>query len=193
MSTKNYMVYGPNFQLYSELFDESWVYLELKNTEFEASANRVKVAIPIAVWEAIRFHTVIDFSKVNSTDEELAEEAKQLVADYLSPKNDDLRHLGFSSIHYGEANLSNEDRVQYVLSNFKIERDHQIKLKSEIDAFKLTKSDDAFIQIQMEKEEFNQIELAAANCKMTVEDFVLHAALEKAAQILTSVPSTDEN
>lgn len=58
MSTKNYMAYGPIFQLYSDLFDESWIYLELKNTEFEASANRVKVAIPIAVWEAIRFHTV---------------------------------------------------------------------------------------------------------------------------------------
>lgn len=188
MSTKNYMAYGPNFQLYSDLFDESWVYLELKNTEFEASANRVKVAIPIAVWEAIRFHTVIDFSKVNSTDEELAEEAKQLVADYLSPKNNDLRYLGFSSIHYGEANLSNEDRVQYVLSNFKIERDHQIKLKNEIDALKSQKGTDAFIQIQMEKEEFKQIEMAAENCKMTVEDFVLRATLEKAAQVLASDP-----
>lgn len=188
MSTKNYMAYGPNFQLYSELFDESWVYLELKNTEFEASANRVKVAIPIFVWEAIRFHTAIDFSKVNSTDEELAEEAKQLVADYLSPKNNDLRYLGLSSIHYGEANLSNEDRVQYVLSNFRIERDHQVKLKNEIDALKLTKSDEAFIQIQMEKKEFNQVEMAAANCKMTVEDFVLHAALEKATLVLASDP-----
>ena len=71
MSTKSTIAYGRDFQLYHKAFDEDYVYLELEGTQFEASYNPVKVAIPIHIWEVIRRYRGIDLKYSDKTDAEI--------------------------------------------------------------------------------------------------------------------------
>ena len=62
MSTKSSIACGPNFHLYHEAFEQDAVYLELEQAFFEASPNKVTVAIPVVIWEVIRQHAGADLS-----------------------------------------------------------------------------------------------------------------------------------
>jgi hypothetical protein len=54
MSSKSTLASGPNFRLYTDLFDHAGVYLEMAGVKFESSNDWVKVAIPFPIWEVIR-------------------------------------------------------------------------------------------------------------------------------------------
>ena len=47
MSTKSTITYGDNFHLYTELFDDKHVFLELSAVEFRATPGAITVAIPL--------------------------------------------------------------------------------------------------------------------------------------------------
>ena len=71
MSSKNILAHGPNFHLYSEAINDGHVYLELQNTQFEVTNNRVLLSIPVPIWEVIRSHPGMSFEYAGMTDAEL--------------------------------------------------------------------------------------------------------------------------
>src|SRR5574343_478775 len=71
MSTKSSIACGPNFHLYHEAFEQDAVYLELEQAFFEASPDKVTVAIPVVVWEVIRQYAGADLSWAAKSDEEI--------------------------------------------------------------------------------------------------------------------------
>ena len=71
MSTKSSIACGPNFHFYREAFEQDAVYLELEQAFFEASPDKVTVAIPVVVWEVIRQYAGADLSWAAKTDEEI--------------------------------------------------------------------------------------------------------------------------
>ena len=71
MSTKSSIACGPNFHLYREAFEQDAVYLELEQAFFEASPDKVTVAIPVVVWEVIRQYAGADLSWATKSDEEI--------------------------------------------------------------------------------------------------------------------------
>ena len=71
MSTKSSIACGPNFHFYHEAFEQGAVYLELEQAFFEASPDKVTVAIPVVVWEVIRQYAGADLSWAAKTDEEI--------------------------------------------------------------------------------------------------------------------------
>ena len=71
MSTKSSIAHGPNFHFYHEAFEQDTVYLELEQAFFEASPDKVTVAIPVVVWEVIRQFAGADLSWAAKTDEEI--------------------------------------------------------------------------------------------------------------------------
>jgi hypothetical protein len=71
MSTKSSIACGPNFHFYHEAFEQDAVYLELEQAFFEASPDKVTVAIPVVVWEVIRQYAGADLSWAAKSDEEI--------------------------------------------------------------------------------------------------------------------------
>ena len=79
MSTKWLLIGGDEFQLYQELFDDGFIYLELSQTHFEANPRSVQVRIPIEIWETIRHHGGPDLSLLQKSDEEIRALVEQAV------------------------------------------------------------------------------------------------------------------
>lgn len=71
MSTKFSIACGPDFHFYHEAFEQDAVYLELEKAFFEASPDKVTVAIPVVVWEVIRQYAGADLSWAAKSDEEI--------------------------------------------------------------------------------------------------------------------------
>lgn len=71
MSTKSSIACGPNFHFYHEAFEQDAVYLELEQAYFEASPDKVVVAIPVVIWEVIRQYAGADLSWAAKSDEEI--------------------------------------------------------------------------------------------------------------------------
>ena len=87
MSTRATIAHGPGFHLYHDLADElaePVVYLRLDGADFEASRDGVTVAVPVAVWEAIRTHAGADFALADLTDGELHDRAARAVAERVA-------------------------------------------------------------------------------------------------------------
>ena len=83
MSTKCSLAQGEQFHLYSEVFDSDHVFLEIKGCKFEADNNRIMVEIPIVIWEVIRQQSVVDFSLVDKTDQEIQEKVEHFVQERI--------------------------------------------------------------------------------------------------------------
>ncbi len=71
MSPKCTIVHGSNFDFYQEALDDDHVYLELDTTHFEAGYGRVRVPIPIHIWETIRHLGGAQLGLADKQDDEL--------------------------------------------------------------------------------------------------------------------------
>ena len=80
MSTKSTLVFGKGFSLYEELLERvPHVWLALDGCEFEVSSRRVRVEIPLPVWEVLRQHTPARFDLAPLGDKQLLAEAEKRV------------------------------------------------------------------------------------------------------------------
>lgn len=82
MSTKQSIAWADEFHFYRDMFDEDHVYLDLHPASFEASAGRVSVAIPAAIWQTIRGYQ-FDLSAVGASDAELENKSARLIDDQI--------------------------------------------------------------------------------------------------------------
>lgn len=98
MSTKSSIAHGSNFHLYHEAFEQDAVYLELDRAVFEASPDKVTVAIPILVWEVIRQYAAADLSWAAKSDEEILQWVENEVGERLALSQTDMAQSPFIGI-----------------------------------------------------------------------------------------------
>jgi hypothetical protein len=138
MSNKSTIVSGPTFSLSTDLFDNEQVYLELDGVEFEATNQRVQVAIPIAIWEVIRKHSPLDLSLIDKSDAEIQQMAEAEV-DQRRREDAEVTEQArkwsstLTSLAYGFAETSRETQVAEVRDYFVQLRQWQIKVQKDID------------------------------------------------------------
>ena len=141
MSTKSTVAHGPAFHLYSEVFDEDNVYLEIEGTHFEASYNRVMIPIPIHVWQIIRRCPGTQLNYAKKTDEELRFQAEQDVDDRLKRYQESLQQdssrakaLAFlgGGFVYGDINQPREQQIETGIQHFIKRREHQQQILAAI-------------------------------------------------------------
>ena len=148
MSTKCSLAYGDSFHLYEECFDEDNVYLKLEGVEFEATAERVTVTIPIAIWETIREYTILDLSYADKSDEEIQAMVEEAVDRRIEEYNncDDERQRNITAIigaiPYGLASSSVNEQIEKGLQYFLQQRERQSQIKEQITALKKLNSNE---------------------------------------------------
>ena len=141
MSTKASIAYSNNFHLYHECFDEENVYLELEGVEFNASPNHVTVTIPVAIWETIRQHSVVDLSYADKSDEEIKimveEQVERRIKKYLAASDEKkLKFISLSgSMCYGTADLPRDEQIEKGIEYYFELRERQLTVKNQIEAF----------------------------------------------------------
>jgi hypothetical protein len=130
MSTKETVASGPNFQLYRELLEEDVVYLGLEGLPFEASQQRVTVAIPVPIWEVIRRYPGSDLAFANQTDDELRHYVEQQVDARIEQYHEatpERRPLfaATGALSYGMVDLSREPQIAAGIDYYTRMRAHQ--------------------------------------------------------------------
>ncbi len=136
MSTKATIAHGPNFHLYHEAFEQNVVYLELEKAFFEASPEKVTVAIPVVIWEVIRKQTGIDLSWASKSDEELRQWVENEVDKRIAlsqadtPNRAFVRRLGNQT--FGLASDTRELQIERGLAYCSERRDIQRSLIAQI-------------------------------------------------------------
>lgn len=139
MSTKATLVHGDNFHFYSECFDYDNVYVELENCKFTVTNNLVTVAIPLEIWEKIRYKTIATFDLADKTDKELRADAEWFVSKRLNDikQIEDagrepgiLKMAGF--LVYGSADEPIGDQIEKGVIHLKEERRKQQELRKKI-------------------------------------------------------------
>lgn len=131
MSTKATFAHGPNFHFYSEAFDDERVYLELAGTEFEASAHRVTVAIPLEVWLTVQQVALPGLTLAGKTDAELralaAGDVDERIARHAAATTDQQRALTslFGGWVYGDAESPRDQQLERGLAHYRTMRDRQ--------------------------------------------------------------------
>lgn len=142
MSTKASIACSDNFHLYHECFDEENVYLELEGVEFNASPNRVTVTIPVAIWETIRQHSVVDLSYADKSDEEIKimveEKVERRIKKYLATSDEKQQNfISLSgSMCYGMADLPRDEQIEKGIEYYFELRERQLTVKNKIEALK---------------------------------------------------------
>jgi hypothetical protein len=139
MSTKSTIAHGRGFHFYHEALDESGVYLELEDVEFEAGYRRVMVKIPIDVWEVIRHTAPARLDLVDSSDEDLRRtverQVDERVAEYERVKGDSRGEALVSlcgSLVFGGADEPRERQIRKGVEYYTRERGRQRQVAARI-------------------------------------------------------------
>ncbi|MGF1516977.1 MAG: hypothetical protein ACFCVB_04125 [Nodosilinea sp.] len=137
MSTKATIAYGDTFHFYHEVLDDSYVYLELEQVEFEASYNRVMVPIPVHIWEVIRKYPGVDLSWADKSDTEILDHVSQCVDDRIhnyeaaEPDKKGLVSL-FGGLVFGKADEPRDAQIEQGVAHYQRMRQHQQQVKAAI-------------------------------------------------------------
>lgn len=137
MSTKATIAYGQTFHFYHEVLDDSYVYLELEQVQFEASYNRVMVPIPVHIWEVIRQYPGIDLSWADKSDAEILDHVSQNVDERL--RNYEAAEPGkrgwvslCGGLVYGTADAPRNEQIEQGVAHYQRLREHQQQVKAAI-------------------------------------------------------------
>ncbi|GAB5562067.1 MAG: hypothetical protein SynsKO_37140 [Synoicihabitans sp.] len=147
MSTKQTLASGQSFHLFEEALDPSQnVWLDLDGCTFEATAQGIRVEIPLAIWEVIRQHTPACFDLAPLTQAQLRAEAETRVdtirggyraalaeqSAERKAKGGKSRRKTVTQFSYREARLPREEHLAIVLAKLRTERASQRKLQRDI-------------------------------------------------------------
>ena len=132
MSTKSTITHGPTFHLYSEAFDNSNVYLELNEADFEASRDQVTLTIPAYIWEHIRQFAGVDLTWAGKTNEEIRLHVEKAVEERISRYQQNERSGLFGGFIYGGADETREQQIEAGINYLTKIRDQQDLIKEQI-------------------------------------------------------------
>ncbi len=137
MSTKETVAHGDNFHLYREVFDDSFIYLQMRDVQFEVSYGCVTLPIPVHVWEYIRQFGAIDLCWTDKSDEEIrhyveaeVDKRMQLYAD-AEESNKPLIEL-WGSLAFGSIDSSRSDQIENGMAYFLSIKEHQQQVREAI-------------------------------------------------------------
>lgn len=141
MSTKATLAYGSTFHFYTEAFDESYVYLELEQVQFEAGYNRVMVPIPVHIWEVIRQYPGLDLSLAEKTDAELLEDVVKAVDErieqYAAAEDKSRAWIALAgSLVFGSAEAPRDKQIAAGMAYYEERREHQRQVIAAVDALR---------------------------------------------------------
>ena len=136
MSTKGSLAYGKRFHLYEEALESGHIYLELQDVSFEATNDRVTVAIPAPIWECIRRFSFANTSLADFTDDMIQEKVEKEVRECIkrqgAPQSKIQSLMGL--LPYGSIEQSEKEQIAHGLSYYQEIRDRQRLLQAEMDA-----------------------------------------------------------
>lgn len=141
MSTRATLAYGSTFHLYKEAFDESYVYLELEQVQFEVEYNRVMVPIPVHIWEVIRQYPGLDLSLAEKTDAELLEEVVKAVDErierFAAAEDKSRAWIALAgSLVFGSAEAPRAKQIEAGMAYYDERREHQRQVIAAVDALR---------------------------------------------------------
>ncbi len=137
MSTKATLVHGPSFHFYREVLDDSYVYLEVEGTQFEAGYGRVMVPIPVHIWEVIRRYSGVDLQLADKTNDELRQHVEHLLDERLKwyqEAEEQTKGLAVraGSLTFGRADEPREVQLAAGLEQYTRLREHQRQIQAAI-------------------------------------------------------------
>ncbi|MDQ8183949.1 hypothetical protein [Pelagicoccus sp. SDUM812002] len=135
MSIKDPIAHGENFYLYKECFSDDFVYLELEGCGFEASNNKVKVEIPIEVWEFIRSMDTLSFEHANLSDIQIESLVSDMVDEYTAKQGNDSKR-SLLPAYFGNSDASRKELIKRGVDHFKKLRDRERAIQDMIQEFK---------------------------------------------------------
>ena len=116
MSTKSSIAWGDSFHFYEEIFDDDFVYLELRACEHCGRGWTNSIAIPRPVWEVIRRYSNLSEARslCQATEEELRQEGKTRVEERIQEVKDNPDGLGriAGALLYGNVDDPPEEQVE---------------------------------------------------------------------------------
>ena len=144
MSTKCTIAHGDSFHFYNEVLDDDHVHLELETDQFEAGHGRVRVAIPIHIWETIRPLGGARLDLVDKEDDELLAVVEERVDERTAAYQQALREspdraefVGFfGCLLYGKADSPREDQIRRGMEHARQTRLRQREVKARIAALR---------------------------------------------------------
>jgi hypothetical protein len=145
MTVKATLAYGKNFHFYHEALDNNHVYLELEDVSYDASYRRVMVAIPIDVWEVIRWLGVARLDLINVPDDELIRLVEDKVDDRVA-EHEKARAFDCEQteqvkltdyVEFGPIDSTREQQISRGLDYYKMERERQREISIRIAQHKI--------------------------------------------------------
>ncbi len=144
MSTKSTIAHGPGFHFYHEALDEDHVYLELETTNFEAGYGRVRLPVPIHIWETIRHLGGANLDLVDKTDEELRADVEREVDERIETYRKALHDYPdraalvglFGALVYGTADRPRAHQIECGMAYYRARRQHQREIRASIRCLK---------------------------------------------------------
>jgi hypothetical protein len=138
MSTKSTIAYGPTFHFYREGLDDSYVYLELEQVEFEASYNRVMMPIPVHIWEVVRQYPGIDLAWAEKSDQDILDYVTEYVDDRIrqyeeTGENEKGLFSLIGSLGFGKADAPRAEQIEQGVAYYQKLREHQQQVKAAIE------------------------------------------------------------
>lgn len=134
MSTKNSLAYGPSFHLYQELFDDNNIYLEMEGTHFEATYNRIRLPIPVHIWEVIRRIASVSFDYADKSEAEIRDKVNRDVdvrlKQYAEANESGKRPDTLSgALIFGPIDAPREEQIAKGIAHFTQIREHQRQIR----------------------------------------------------------------
>lgn len=145
MVIKTTLAYGKSFHFYQEGLNNNYVYLELEDVPYDAGYRRLMVAIPIDIWEVIRFLGTARVELAASSDEELLEIVKKKVEERIamyrrvqSSNSEQADKYRFdNSLIFGAADESREEQINRGMAYYRTERERQRSVVNRIAQHKI--------------------------------------------------------
>jgi hypothetical protein len=140
MSTKSTIRLGKNWHFYREAFDQDHVYLELEGSPFEATNDRVMVAIPVATWEVIRHHQEAGVDLLDKSPEELRQQSEAEVRERVERARAERESTGqvglwglIGVIPYGSIDDPMEEQIERGYQYFRDQQQRQWEVQHAIE------------------------------------------------------------
>lgn len=134
MSTKCTIAHGENFHFYHEVLDDEHVYLELETTQFEAGYGRVKLPIPMHIWETIRHLGGAQLDLADKQDDELLAMVESEVDQRITKYRQATDRAGHASLigplSYGGADLPRTEQIHNGMEYLRHKRQRQREVSS---------------------------------------------------------------
>src|SRR5690606_150272 len=137
MSTKDPLVLHDQFEVYRDYFDDGFVWLALRKTEFEATPSEIRIKLPVAQWEMLRRAPGEEFEMLGITDDQIAAHVQSAVDERLRDCESDLTTAArfsalFGVLVFGSIQDPRERQIAKGVAHYTARRARQRRIAEQI-------------------------------------------------------------